>query len=202
MTNSSIDPTEPKNNRFLIAGLGNPGRQYRQNRHNVGFMLLDKIAAHVGRNFSRIEHKALVIKTEYRQSRLILAKPQTFMNLSGQAINSLLRFYKIPLKHLLVAYDDIDLPLGTLRIRPHGGSGGHKGVQSIIDHLGNQNFARLRIGVGRPPGQKAAASYVLRNFSTQEADLLAIVLERGAEAAFTYITEGLEAAMNKYNGAC
>jgi PTH1 family peptidyl-tRNA hydrolase len=186
---------------YLIAGLGNPGREYAANRHNVGFMLVDRLAARLGASFSRLESKALVCKSEYQGRRMILAKPQTYMNLSGQAVGGLLNYYKVPLENLLVAYDDVDLPLGTLRLRPGGGSAGQKGMKSIIERLGNQDFPRLRIGIDRPPGRMDAAAYVLQDFNRQQAELLPPVLERGVEAVLVYVTLGLEAAMNQFNGA-
>ncbi|MEJ2711344.1 MAG: aminoacyl-tRNA hydrolase [Anaerolineales bacterium] len=185
---------------YLITGLGNPGRQYSENRHNVGFMLVSRLADRLGVSFSRLESKALVTKAVYKDYRLVLAKPQTYMNLSGQAVSALQRFYKIPLENLLVAYDDVDLPLGTIRLRPDGSSGGQKGMGSIIDHLGTQEFPRLRIGIGRPPGRMDAAAYVLQDFSRGEIEILDEVLERGIEAVLTFITEGLTTAMNQYNG--
>lgn len=185
---------------YLVTGLGNPGRQYSENRHNVGFMLVSRLADRLGVSFSRLESKALVTKAVYRDYRLVLAKPQTYMNLSGQAVSALQRFYKIPLENLLVAYDDVDLPLGTIRLRPGGSSGGQKGMGSIIDHMGTQEFPRLRIGIGRPPGRMDAAAYVLQDFSRGEIEILDEVLERGVEAVLTFITEGLTTAMNQYNG--
>jgi peptidyl-tRNA hydrolase, PTH1 family len=185
---------------FLVVGLGNPGREYRETRHNVGFMLVDRLAERLGVTFSRVESKALVAKGDHQGNRLILAKPQTFMNLSGEAAGALYRFYKIPQANLLVAYDDVDLPFGTLRIRPGGGSAGQKGMASIIERLGTQDFARLRIGIGRPPGRMQAADYVLQNFSKADAEFLPGVLDRGADAALLFTTQGLDAAMNQYNG--
>ena len=186
---------------FLAVGLGNPGRDYRSNRHNVGFMLLDRLAARLGLTFSRYQFKALVTKGEYQQQKLVLAKPQTFMNLSGQAVSALVRFYKVPMENLLVVYDDVDLPLGTLRLRPAGGSAGQKGMTSIIEKLGIQDFPRLRIGIGRPSGRMEAAAYVLQDFSTAETELLSITLDRAVDAVLTFVTEGLTMAMNRYNTA-
>ena len=186
---------------FLIVGLGNPGRQYRKNRHNIGFLLVDRLAEKLGVTFSRLESKALVTKTDFQGQRVVLAKPQTFMNLSGQATASLVKFYKIPLENLLVAYDDVDLPFGNLRLRPGGGSAGQKGMESIIERLGTQDFPRLRLGIGRPPGRMEAAAYVLQDFSPAEEPELSATLERGVQAALVYITLGLEAAMNQYNRA-
>ncbi|MFZ0533427.1 MAG: aminoacyl-tRNA hydrolase [Anaerolineales bacterium] len=185
---------------FLIAGLGNPGRQFVRNRHNVGFMLLNRLSGRLGENFGQVQSKALITKTTYLGERVILVKPQTYMNNSGAAVSSLLHFYKVPLENLLVAYDDVDLPLGTLRLRPTGGSAGQKGMQSIIERLGTEEFPRLRIGTGRPPGRMEAADYVLQDFPTDESDLLADTLDRAVEAVLTFIQYGLERAMNSYNG--
>jgi len=185
---------------YLIAGLGNPGREYRENRHNIGFMALDRLAVRLGLSYSRLESKALLTKGEHQGRRLLLAKPQTYMNLSGQAVGALLRYYKVPLENLLVIYDDVDLPLGSLRLRPGGGSSGQKGMASIIERLGSQDFPRLRIGIGRPPGRMEAAAYVLEDFSRQEAEVLPEILDRSAEAVLTFTVEGLAAAMNRFNG--
>ncbi|MBK5108637.1 MAG: aminoacyl-tRNA hydrolase [Anaerolineales bacterium] len=196
---SIMEPLVNSSPAFLIAGLGNPGREYKASRHNIGFMLVSHLAEELGVTFSRVQSKALVTKTEYQGSRLILAKPQTYMNLSGQAVGSLVKFYKIEFDHLLVVYDDVDLPYGRIRMRPSGGSAGQKGMRSIIDQLGTQDFPRMRFGIGRPPGSKGAASYVLRDFSGEDAEFLPSVLDRGVEAILTYIREDLTTAMNRYN---
>jgi peptidyl-tRNA hydrolase, PTH1 family len=185
---------------YLITGLGNPGRDYRETRHNVGFMLLDRLAERLKINFTRMESKAIIAKGEYEGRKLLLAKPQEYMNLSGRAVGALLRYYKIPPENLIVAYDDVDLPLGTLRIRPGGGSAGQKGMASIIDRLGTEDFPRLRIGIDRPPGRMEAADYVLQNFSQPERQVLLLTLDRGVEAVLKFVTAGLDTAMNLYNG--
>ena len=184
---------------YLIAGLGNPGREHRNNRHNVGYMLLDRLAEQLGEQFTRVESKSLVTKTDFEGNRLVLAKPQTFMNDSGQAVGSLLRYYKIPFENLMVVNDDVDLDLGTLRIRKSGGSAGQKGLASIIDRLGTQEFPRMRLGIGRPPGRMDAAAYVLRDFSKVELPLLDEVLSYGVDAVLMFVSQGVEAAMNRYN---
>ncbi len=196
MTSQPISPEGP----YLVVGLGNPGREFEHNRHNVGFMLLNRLAERVNESFKKVEARALVVKVTYLDKRVILAKPQTYMNKSGSAVSSLSRFYKVPLQNLLVAYDDVDLPLGTIRIRPAGGSAGQKGMQSIIDRLGTEEFPRLRIGTGRPPGANGAADYVLEDFPAREIDLLGETLDRAVEAVFTFLEDGLERAMNTYNG--
>jgi PTH1 family peptidyl-tRNA hydrolase len=185
---------------FLIVGLGNSGREYRENRHNVGFMLVDRLAAKLDVRFSRMQSKALVASATYNECKIVLAKPQTFMNLSGQSMQGLIRFYKLSLTNLLVAHDDLDLPPGTIRIRPDGGSAGQKGMESIIERLGTEEFARIRLGIGRPPGQMEAPDYVLQDFSDAEMTAISETLDRAVDAALTFVTEGLDAAMNRYNG--
>ena len=186
---------------YLIAGLGNPGREYRQTRHNLGFMLLDRLAGSLNLTFSRVESKSLVTRGDYSGRRLLLAKPQTYMNLSGQAVGALAHYYKAPPENILIAYDDVDLPFGLLRLRTAGGTGGHKGMNSIIERFGTQDIPRLRMGIGRPPGRMEAADYVLQDFSPAETSLLPEILDRGMEAVFIFITQGIAAAMNRYNPA-
>jgi PTH1 family peptidyl-tRNA hydrolase len=192
---------------FLIVGLGNPGREYRENRHNVGFMLVDRLAVKLNGRFSRLQSKALVASAIYNpkkagagERKIVLAKPQTFMNLSGRSVQGLMRFYKLPLTNLLVAHDDLDLLPGTIRIRPDGGSAGQKGMSSILERFGTDEFARIRLGIGRPPGQMQAPDYVLQNFSDAEMTIISETLDRAVEAALTFVNEGLDAAMNRYNG--
>ena len=184
---------------FLIVGLGNPGAEFSHNRHNVGFMLLDCLADRLGESFSRLESNSLLTKAKYQNKRLLLAKPQTFMNLSGQAVSRLVKYYKIPLESLLIVYDDVDLPLESIRIRPNGGAGGHKGVASIIERLGTKEFPRLRLGIGRPSGRKNAAAHVLQNFTKEENEFLEVTLKRAVDAVLLFVSAGLETAMNKYN---
>jgi PTH1 family peptidyl-tRNA hydrolase len=190
----------PARGPLLIVGLGNRGKLYAGNRHNVGFMLVSLLAERLRENFNRVELRALVAKAVYQNQRLILAKPQTYMNASGNSVRSLLRFYKIPNENLLVASDDVDLPLETLRIRPTGGSGGQKGVQSIIEQIGTEDFPRLRIGINRPPGRMEAADYVLQDFTKDELVVMKLTLERAVEAVLTFVSDGLDKAMNLYNG--
>lgn len=185
---------------YLIIGLGNPGREYRETRHNVGFMLLDRLTVKLNARFTRLQSKALVASAIYQERKIILAKPQTFMNLSGQSVQGLIHFYKLPLENLLIAHDDLDLPVGTIRIRPDGGSAGQKGMSSTIERLGTDEFPRLRLGIGRPPGQMLAPDYVLQDFSHADQTIISETLNRAVEAALTWVTAGLDAAMNKYNG--
>lgn len=184
---------------FLVVGLGNPGRQYKNTRHNAGFLVVDRLAERLGVQFSRLQFRALVVDGRYQGRKIILAKPQTYMNESGQAVGSLVRFYKITQDNIVVVHDDVDLPFGALRLRPAGGSGGQKGMGSIIERLGTQEFPRLRVGIGRPPGQMLAAAYVLQEFDRDEKLELLGVIDRAVDALLSIITDGLEKAMNQYN---
>ncbi len=187
--------------RHLLVGLGNPGREYRFNRHNVGFMLLDKLVEkHKLLGFTKRQGKALITTGTINGAPVVLAKPQTFMNLSGEAVSPLVRFYQTPLERVLIGFDEIDLPLGTLRLRPEGGSAGHNGLKSIIAQLGTEKFPRLRLGVGRPSGTKAAAGYVLKDFRGEDLEVITVALDRAVEAVETYLRDGLVTAMNRYNG--
>jgi len=186
---------------FMLVGLGNPGRAYRETRRNIGFMTIDAYAALHGIKLNKVQNKAITGSGRVADARVILVKPQTFMNLSGQAVASLVRYYKIPLEHLIVAHDDVDLPFTTIRMRPGGGSAGQKGIASIIKMVGTQDFARLRMGIGRPPGQMDAADYVLQTFSRSDKDQLPAFLQRSVEALDCYITDGLETAMNRFNSS-
>jgi len=190
----------PSGGVYLVVGLGNPGREYRNTRHNMGFLALDHLAAHWSITTLKVQGKAIISTAQYAGNKVILAKPQTYMKLSGQAVSALMNFYKVPLEHLLVIHDDVDIPFGTIRIRPGGGFGGQKGVGSIIEKLGTQEFARMRLGVGRPPGQMDTANYVLQSFSKEDEEFLQSVFAKSDEAVETVITEGLNTAMNRFNG--
>jgi len=181
--------------RFLIAGLGNPGARYAKTRHNLGFMVVDRIAEEEGLSWRRHD-RALVT----RWGSGWLMKPTTYMNASGEAVAPFVRYYKIAPERLLVIHDDMDLPLGRLRLRRGGSAGGQKGVRSVIAELGTDRFDRLRIGIGRPPAGWDAASWVLSEFSEEESALAARAVEAAAAAARTWRTEGLQAAQQKFNG--
>lgn len=184
---------------LLIVGLGNPGPEYKLNRHNVGFMVADELGKMLDARFGRMQANALVAQARLGDQRIILAKPRTFMNRSGSSVGGLLRFYKAPLENLLVIYDDVDLPYQSLRLRGEGGSAGHNGMKSIIENLGSQAFARLRVGVGRPKGRMATPDHVLQDFSRAEQEALEFVVQRAAEAALAFVDKGVVAAMNEYN---
>ena len=185
---------------YLLIGLGNPGREYKDTRHNIGFMLIDHLAEKIGARGMKVQSKAIITSGLYEERKLILAKPQTYMNLSGQSVQGLLHFYKIPLENLLVAHDDLDIPYGTIRIRPTGGPGGQRGMANTIELLGTKDFPRLRLGIGRPPGRMDAKDYVLQDFSKDELKLMPELLTRATDAALEFVMKGLNAAMNKYNG--
>ncbi len=186
---------------YLIIGLGNPGREYKDTRHNIGFMLIDHLAERIGARGMKVQSKAIVISGLHEERKLILAKPQTYMNLSGQSVQGLLHFYKIPHSHLLVAHDDLDIPYGTIRIRASGGPGGQRGMANTIELLGTKDFPRLRLGIGRPPGRMDAKDYVLQDFSKDELKLMPDILSRASDATLEFVMNGLNAAMNKYNGS-
>jgi PTH1 family peptidyl-tRNA hydrolase len=187
-------------NTFLIVGLGNPGREYKDNRHNVGFMLIDRIAVRLNAQGMKLQSKAIVMNAHYNDRKLILAKPQTYMNLSGQSVQGLVHFYKLPLSNVMILSDDLDLPFGTLRIRASGGPGGQRGLNDILEKLGTKDVPRLRIGIGRPPGRMDPAAYVLQDFSREEMKELSLILDRGADAVLAFVTHGLNKAMNDFNG--
>lgn len=185
---------------YLLIGLGNPGREYRDSRHNVGFMLVDRIAVRLDARGMKVQSKAIVTTAMHEDRKLILAKPQTYMNLSGQSVQGLIHFYKLSLLNVLMAHDDLDIPFGTIRLRPGGGPGGQRGMASTIEQLGTKDFPRLRIGIGRPPGRMDPAAYVLQDFTRAEMKMLSEILDRAADAALEFVVNGLDKAMNKYNG--
>ena len=186
----------------LIVGLGNPGAEYAKTRHNAGFLLVEKLAEQWRSGWTN-ERKfaARVAKAERHGQKVLLAEPQTFMKLSGEAVGALVKFYQLPLEKILVVVDDADLPLGEIRLRPGGGTGGHHGLESLTQHLGSKAFARLRIGIGRKNEAREITGHVLGRFSADEAALLAKVLERAAGQLECWLDVGLQKAMNQFNGA-
>lgn len=185
---------------LLLIGLGNPGREYANTRHNFGFMAIDRLAVRLNAQGMRVQSKAIVTTAVYEDRKLILAKPQTFMNLSGQSVQGLAHFYKIPNESLMILSDDLDLPFGTIRIRASGGPGGQRGLSSILERLGTKDVPRMRLGIGRPPGRMDPADYVLQNFSRDDLQSLSEILDRAADAALEFVVNGLTTAMNKFNG--
>jgi PTH1 family peptidyl-tRNA hydrolase len=185
--------------RWMIVGLGNPGRKYAKNRHNVGFQCLERLAEKHALAFEKRQGSGLLTLGTVQGRSAILLKPQTFMNESGRSVSSISRFYRVPLERILVIYDELDLPVGSLRLRPAGGSGGHKGMRSIIEQLSSQDFARLRVGIGRPPGRMDPADYVLQNFDADELPAIETVRDAACRAAECWLTEGVDNAMNAFN---
>lgn len=184
----------------IIVGLGNPGLGYRHTRHNVGFMVIDQLCAERGLRLTRRAFRGRLGEGQIGAEPVILFQPQTFMNLSGSAVGALVKFHKLPLENLLVICDDLYLPPGKLRLRKIGSDGGHKGLKSIIQHLGKQNFPRLRLGVGEPEPGLTAESYVLQKFSKAERPQLEAMIDRAADCALTWVYHGIDEAMNRFNG--
>lgn len=183
----------------IIVGLGNPGQEYSATRHNVGFMVVDELARQWGTTAAwRKRESALV--AEYRGIEpVLLIKPQTYMNLSGVAVGALARWYKAATTDIIVVYDDLDLPVGRLRLRLQGGSGGHRGIASLLEHLPQDDFKRVRVGIGRPPTGWNVADYVLSRFTAEEAPLLTETVNQAAAAIQAILKDGMNKAMNQYN---
>lgn len=186
---------------FCIAGLGNPGPQYQETRHNAGFLVIEQLAQKTGIKLNKNEFNSLYGKTLLGDQDTMLVEPQTFMNLSGQAVSSIMSYFKIPIERLLVIYDDLDLPLGKIRFRLSGSPGGHKGLTSIIQMLGTQEIPRLRVGIGRPPNNQAVPDYVLSSFNGAEKKIFFNSIERAAIATSYFVTDGPDYVMNHFNRA-
>jgi PTH1 family peptidyl-tRNA hydrolase len=187
-----------------VVGLGNPGREYAGNRHNAGFLVADLLATRVGARFSR--HRSLVAEAAEARlgfgadaPRLVVAKPMTYMNLSGGPVAGLARFYKVPLDRIIAVHDELDIPYGQLRLKIGGGEGGHNGLRSMSRSLGSKNYIRVRVGIGRPPGRQDPADYVLSDFSTVERKELESLIDRAADAVEAVVERGLEPAQNMYH---
>jgi PTH1 family peptidyl-tRNA hydrolase len=185
---------------YLLIGLGNPGREYADTRHNFGFMLVDRLAVRLNARGMKVQSKAIVTNASYEERKLILAKPQTYMNLSGQSVQGLVHFYKLPMNNVMILSDDLDIPFGTIRIRASGGPGGQRGLSSILERLGTKEVPRLRLGIGRPPGRMDASNYVLQNFSKSDMRAISEILDRAADAVLAFVSHGLNKAMNEFNG--
>jgi PTH1 family peptidyl-tRNA hydrolase len=192
----------------MIVGLGNPGPRYAANRHNIGFQSVDLFARRHRIDLGRMQLRGIVGDgwitrpgaLSARRQKVLLAKPLTYMNASGEAIGPLARYYHVDPDDMVIVHDDLDLETAKLRLRRDGSSGGQNGVRSIIQHLGSQNFHRVRVGIGRPPGRMDPADYVLQDFSSTEAELFVPLRERICDALELWLFEGIEAAMNQYNG--
>lgn len=186
---------------YMIVGLGNPGREYENTRHNIGWMALDELARRYSVTYDESQHKAILAKTTIQGERVLLVKPQTYMNLSGQAVQPLASFYKVNPDRILVVNDDLDIDFGALRLRKKGSAGGQKGLADILNRMGTQEIARVRIGIGRPPGKMPAKAWVLRKFEGDDAIDAARIAERAADAIETWLVSGIEIAMNHHNSA-
>jgi PTH1 family peptidyl-tRNA hydrolase len=191
---------------WLVVGLGNPGREYAGHRHNAGFLVADLLAARLGVRFSR-HRKAVAEVAEGRLGvgidapRLVLAKPMTYMNLSGGPVANLAQFYKVPLSRIVAIHDELDIPYGQLRLKVGGGEGGHNGLRSMTKSLGSKEYVRVRFGIGRPPGRQDPADYVLSDFSTVERKELEFLVDRATDAVEMVVQRGLEPAQNYYHTA-
>lgn len=185
----------------LIVGLGNPGADYSRTRHNAGFLLVERLADRWRADWSAAKRfRSRMARTERDGRRVLLCEPQTFMNASGEAVGALMDFYRVPLRHLLVAVDDADLPLGEIRLRSRGSSGGHHGLESIEQRLGSRDFARLRIGIGRQSGAREITDYVLGRFGSTEAGLVDKVLTVACDQVECWLSAGIQKAMSQFNG--
>ncbi|MBQ9441834.1 MAG: aminoacyl-tRNA hydrolase [Selenomonadaceae bacterium] len=184
----------------IFVGLGNPGAEYAKTKHNVGFMLADKLAEKIGAESWREKFNALVAESFFDGEKILIVKPQTFMNLSGEAVGPLTNFYKISAEDLIVAHDDMDLPVGKIRLRPKGSGGGHHGIESIIQHLGGEkNFPRVRIGIGRPSQNWTVNNHVLSPFNPEDAEKISEAIENLIPAVICIFRDGIDMAMNKFN---
>ena len=186
---------------FLIVGLGNPGREYARTRHNAGFLLAEELAKKWGANWTAEKKFSVrLARAEQHGRKFVLCEPQTFMNASGEAVQSLVDYFRLPPDKVLIAVDDADLPLGEIRLRGSGSSGGHHGLESIEQHLGTREFPRLRIGIGRRDGVRQITNYVLGQFGADETDLLEKILARAVDQVECWASAGIGKAMSQFNG--
>jgi len=186
---------------YLIVGLGNPGRGYRKTRHNIGFQVVDQFADRWGASFKRGKGQYEICRFRSLKKSGYVMKPLTYMNLSGTAVSQVLNYYRINLERILVIYDEVELPFGQLRMRPHGSAAGHKGMSSIIEHINSKQFARLRIGIGTEFAKRDMTKFVLSNFSRNEQKELVSIIEKSVDATIMFIDEGIEKAMTFFNSA-
>lgn len=189
----------PFGERWLIVGLGNPGSDYSGNRHNAGFLVADVLAARIGDGFRRSRQRLLAASGKLAGHAVFVAKPMSYMNLSGGPVASFAAYHKIPTGQIIVVHDEIDLPFGTIRLKHGGGDAGHNGVKSVASALRTPEFNRVRIGVGRPPGRRIAADHVLGDFSSAERKELPLLIERAADAVEALLEQGLAAAQNEFH---
>jgi PTH1 family peptidyl-tRNA hydrolase len=189
---------------WLVVGLGNPGREYAGNRHNVGFLVADLLARRVGGKFGRAKRVVAEVaegRLGFGGPKLIVVKPLTFMNLSGAPVVALAQFFKVPVDHVVAVHDELDVPYGQVRVKRGGGEGGHNGLRSMSKSLGSKEYARVRFGIGRPPGRQDPADYVLSDFSGVERKELEFLVDRTADVVEAVVLEGVEWAQNKYHGS-
>lgn len=187
---------------MLIVGLGNPGKEYEKTPHNVGFMAVDEIAKTYNLTFNLSQkHKAMIAEGKINGEKIILMKPLTFMNLSGNAVRSYVEYYKIDINDIIIIYDDMDLPIGTLRIRKTGSSGGHNGIKSIISNLQTESFKRIRIGIGRPTNNLGTIDFVLHTLNKEESNIITETIDKMPKIIETTVDKGFDYMMNIYNGA-
>ncbi len=185
--------------RYLIAGLGNPGSAYDNTRHNIGFRAAERAVERLGAKIGKKKFRSLCTEAVYSDEKLLIIKPQTFMNASGEALREAKEFYRIAVEQIIVIYDELDLDLGNIRITRGGGSAGHNGIRSIIASLGSGEFCRVRIGIGKPSGKKEARDYVLSGFAADEKETAAEMVETAVEATLEIISAGVDSAMNRFN---
>ncbi|MEY9213826.1 PTH1 family peptidyl-tRNA hydrolase [Thermobifida halotolerans] len=187
--------------RWLVVGLGNPGPKYAGNRHNVGFMVVDSLAAQRGERWRAHRAHAEVVETRVSDVPVVLAKPRSYMNLSGGPVANLCAFYKVPVERVVVVHDELDIPFSALKLKRGGGAAGHNGLRSVTASLGSPDYVRVRVGIGRPPGRMDVAAFVLRDFSATERRELDVHVARAADAVETVLTSGLEKAQLIYHTA-
>ena len=185
---------------FVILGIGNPGKQYESTKHNIGFISLDYLAASLGITINKIKHKALIGEGTLAGEKVLLVKPQTFVNISGESIRSIMDFYKLAPEQLIVIYDDATIDCGRIRIRPKGSDGGHNGIKSIIYHLQSDNFPRIKLGVGTPPPHYDLADWVLAKFTDEEIKIMSRAVDKVPDMVTEIIKNGPQSAMNRFNG--
>lgn len=185
--------------RFLIAGLGNPGPEYENTRHNIGFAVADRLAEKLNSEISKEGYSSFYSEVNYSENKLYLVKPQTYMNNSGRAVYEIKKFFKIPTNNLIVIHDEMDIPLGNFKIKSGGGSAGHNGIRSILNSIGEDNFTRIRFGIGKPGSRDKTVKYVLSRFSKDENHIVDDMIDRVCEAVIEVVNNGVKSAMNKFN---
>lgn len=194
------DNAPVKGETFLVVGLGNPGREYAGNRHNIGFMAIDRLAAAYQTQTGQFKNKSMTGNFRMGDHKIVLAKPQTYMNDSGASVGPLAKFYKLDPANIIVIYDELDLEFGVIRIRAKGSAGGHNGMKSIIKHVG-PDFPRIRLGISRPKGKMPVKAYVLQDFGKNDRDTLDLILDRTVSAVETIVKDGVNLSMSRHNGA-